>query len=130
MSDTIMNEKKVSLLELLQEAGGVLYNPMLRTIIDAAPFPDDAFLHVADLGWGAEIARKVRLAVRAKKKVPRGVWDKEYVSTQRPAEAMFTFQYFTPPLSDTHFTTMNQKCSTAVRFGGEKKCLARAGLSS
>lgn len=118
MSLQIINEDKASLQELLRGADDVLDHPMLRVIVEAAPSPDEAYRHITDLGWDAGIARKVRLAARARKKVPKDVWDREYVSSMRPADAMFRFGSFTPPLSKTHFTAMGNQHSTVFWFGG------------
>jgi len=89
-------EEELTPRELLVKSGGVLDNPFLVALIEAAPSPHAADKHlVRTLGWPLELGKRVRNACRLKefylRRERRDEWENIKKSSLRPAEALFDF---------------------------------------
>ena len=105
-------KKDWTLRELLAKSGGVLDNPFLVEIIEAASSPTAVDNHmVKTLGWPCELGKRMRHAARIRKHFP-DEWEKVKKSSVRPAEALFDFDEDIPGTDSDVII----KASSGIRF--------------
>ncbi len=110
------SEETAEVQELIRGSGEVMDHPMLRQIVQWAPNPKVANAHIVSLGWPNDLARRVRMAVRARDKTKLDVWRALWRTSVRPADALCDFSYFSPRLGSL-FPTVRHKQSVAFKFG-------------